>query len=193
MSLGISSELATYQTQFTDIRERAQALTGGLTSQQFNWRPGPERWSIAECFAHLNTTARRYQANMQVAIAHGRARGLTGSGAPAKYGWFSRWFEAQLEPPPKKRLKAPMAFQFIPAAAFDKAEVMGEFELMGRGWLGLLQACEGLDIARVKVISPAMSLLRFPIGAAFRHQLAHERRHLWQAGEVTKAPGFPAA
>lgn len=191
MSLGMPSELADYQRQFMEVRQRAAALTEPLTSDQFNWRPGPDRWSIGECFEHLNVTARRYQENMTRAIADGRARGLYGSGAPAKYGWFSRWFEGQLEPPPKRRMKAPPAFQFTPAASMEKGSVMEQFSARGKTWLELLEACEGLDVARVKVVSPAMGLLRFPIGAAFRHQLAHERRHLWQASAVSKAPGFP--
>ncbi|MFN8574088.1 MAG: DinB family protein [Gemmatimonadaceae bacterium] len=192
MSLGMPSELADYQRQFVETRQRATALTAPLTSAQFNWRPGAERWSIGECFEHLNVAARRYQENMTQAIAKGRARGLLGTGAPAKYGWFSRWFESQMEPPPKRRMKAPPAFQIVRSASLEKATIMDEFTARGKSWLELLEACDGLDLVRVKVVSPAMGIMRFPIGAAFRHQLAHERRHVWQADQVSRAPGFPS-
>jgi hypothetical protein len=177
--------------QFRGIRERAAQFTAPLTEAQFNWRPGPARWSIAECFDHLTVTARAVERKMRPVIAEGRQRGLTGSG-PFRYGWFSRWFEAEMEPPPRRRQRSPRAFAIEAGSTHDKVATMKAFDAAGEVWAGLLDAARGLDLRRIKVASPASRLLHFPLGAYFRISSAHERRHLWQAEQVVKAPGFPA-
>src|SRR6266545_284985 len=53
-----------------------------------------------------------------------------------------------------------------------------------------VRQADGLDLARVRTISPVNSLLRLPLGAYFNFILAHDRRHLWQARQVRNAPGF---
>ena len=54
-----------------------------------------------------------------------------------------------------------------------------------------LAEAQGLDLRRVKLTSPFVPLLRVDLGSAFRVVAVHERRHLWQARQVTGAPGFP--
>jgi len=49
---------------------------------------------------------------------------------------------------------------------------------------------DGLDLARIGTISPVNRLMRLPLGAYFEFILAHDRRHLWQAGQVRTARGF---
>ncbi|MEE8148016.1 MAG: hypothetical protein V3T24_10465, partial [Longimicrobiales bacterium] len=56
--------------------------------------------------------------------------------------------------------------------------------------LRLLKAAEGADLTRIKVPSPASSLIRFRLGDAFRLIVEHEKRHLLQATRVMAAPGF---
>ena len=67
-------ELETYQDQLLSIKQDAEGLMSVLTDAQFNWRPAPGRWSIAECFDHLNTTARLFVPAIDAAIATARAR-----------------------------------------------------------------------------------------------------------------------
>ena len=178
--------------QFRDVRARATQLVAPLTGAQFNWRPGEGRFSVAECFHHLTVTAREVEAKMRPAIAEGRRRGLVAAG-PFAYGWFSRWFEAEMEPPPKHRQRSPRPFAIAIGSDHDKAGTMGAFDQAGEAWIELLEAARGLDLRRVRVGSPASSLLRFPVGAYFQISSAHERRHLWQAEQVLKAEGFPGS
>ena len=65
--------------------------------------------------------------------------------------------------------------------------VLSEFTAIGEEWEKSLDAANGLHLARVKVRSPAIKLLRFPLGGLFAVVAAHERRHLWQARRVVDA------
>jgi hypothetical protein len=56
-------------------------------------------------------------------------------------------------------------------------------ELQDR-YIDLIKKSKGLDIMKIKLPSPATSLLRFSIYEMFAVNAAHQRRHLWQAGNV---------
>lgn len=185
-----SSELISAAQAFGDNTARAERLLRGLSVEQVNWKPGPTQWSIAECLDHLGVTAGRYQPTLRAAMEVGRRRGLEATG-PFAYGWFSRWFEAQLEPPPRRRFTAPPPFQPAASSGFDAAHVLKAFQEVGRGWHALIEQAQGLDLLRVRVASPVTRWVRFPVGAAFRQQAAHERRHLWQAEQVLAHAEFP--
>jgi hypothetical protein len=185
----MTPELETYQDQLLSIKQDAEGLMSVLTDLQFNWRPAPDRWSIAECFAHLNATARLYVPAIDAAIATARARELRGQG-PFVYPLFERLFLRMSEPPPKVRFRAPAAFR--PAAASAPDGVRREFtewqEKLGER---LVQA-DGLDLRRARHRSPAIGIFHWSLGTMFAVMLAHQRRHIWQARQVLTQPGFPA-
>ena len=96
-----------------------------------------------------------------------------------------------MEPPPKRRLPTVRAFAPAPGSAYEIDAVLRDFEAVGEEYRACLAAARGLDLRRVRVRSPASRLLRFPLGGYIRGQTAHERRHLWQAGQVISDPRFP--
>jgi DinB family protein len=186
----LSPELAGYQKQFTANRREAAALCSGLSPAQFNWRPEPHRWSIAECLLHLNVGADVYTRLIEIATERGRARGVMATG-PFRYGFLSRWLLGSLEPPVRRRYKTPRQFYPAPGVQHTVADVLIGFESAGRRWDECLRRANGLDLARVKVPSPVLPLLRFQLGPLFAGQAAHERRHLWQGEQVRAATDFP--
>lgn len=190
MSELLSEELARYRDEFRANRAKADQL-GPLSAAQFNWRPGQGRWSVAECLVHLNISATVFSKQITQAVASGRARGLVGQG-PFDSGMISRWFLRMMEPPIKKRYKAPARFLPSTDTSYQVGSVLDDFRAAGARWDECLESANGLDLARVKVPSPVVPLIRFRLGGLFAGQAAHERRHLWQAEQVTLAPGFPA-
>lgn len=187
---GLPTELAGYREQFRANRARAGRLCARMTLRRFNWRPELGRWSVAECLTHLNLTASLFAEAVQRAIDRGRAKGLLGS-EPFRYGMFSRWFLGVIDPANRKRYKAPRRLTPEPEVQHEIGQVLHRFQRTGDEWERLLHEANGLDLARVKVPSPIFPLLRVQLGAVFAVQSAHERRHLLQAEEVTKTPGFP--
>jgi uncharacterized damage-inducible protein DinB len=76
----VNSELEGYADQLLSVRQDAPGLAAGLSSEQFNWRPGSNRWSIAECLGHLNVAARLFMPTFDEAIASGRQNGRRAPG-----------------------------------------------------------------------------------------------------------------
>lgn len=176
--------------QLDAIKRDGEAIASGLSNAQFNWRPGPDSWSIADCLEHLNVGVSKAMPAFDAAIAKGRAKGQTATG-PFKYGWFARYMARSMEPPPKFRMKAPKMLRVPLTQTHRAAELIPEFRSVREQLADRVRQADGLDLARVRAISSVNRLLRLPLGAYFAFILAHDRRHLWQARQVRISPGFP--
>jgi hypothetical protein len=181
----LDAELAHHQIAFRDNRLVAHRIVDGLTLEQFNWSPAAERWSIAQCLAHLNISARLYADRMEAAICEGRDAGLLGAG-PFHYGLLARMLARAVDPANHKKSRSPAKFVAPPGQTYDPRDVLQQFDAAGIRWERCLHEANGLNLARVKVRSPAAAWMRLPLGALFGIQAAHERRHLLQADAVLR-------
>lgn len=184
---GLIEELRDDYEQFENIQEDALELTATLSDEQFRWRPAPQRWSIAECLAHLNVVDGLDLPVVRDAIEAGRSAGLVGKG-PFRYGFLSRSFVRFSGPPAKFKFKAPQVY--LPPIGQPKSRVMGEFASIHQQLLELISKSNGLDLARIQVRTP-FPYVKFSLGQRFALLAAHDRRHLRQAWEVRKHPNFP--
>jgi hypothetical protein len=169
------------------VRLDGRSVCDGLTRHQFNWRADPRRWSIGQCLEHLVLTARLYPTSIERMIAQSRARQQRER--PYREGPFTRWFIRTMEPPPVIRVRT--AAKVVPRALLDPETVGREFEESLAEFARLARMADGLSLVHAKMRSPFMPLLQFTLGQTFAVNLAHVRRHLWQARQVRSAPGFP--
>ena len=181
-------ELAEYRRQFEAIKQDVQDLVAGLTDEQLNWHAQPGVWSIAECLSHLTVTGTLYLPQIESKINEARTRQLFNQG-PFRHSFIGNWFVRSLEPPVKRKFRAPK--KFVPTPDQPLAKVLPEFLSVQESFLHFLKEANGLHLARIKVASPVTSLLRLTLGQSFALTTAHERRHLWQAREVKNHPNFP--
>ena len=195
--LALAPQLDGFRRQFEELANEADALVAPLSDAQFTWQPvvakgsaGTPRygWSVAQCIDHLNVTARMYLPVLDEGIANAIRQGHYGEG-PYAYSWWARLFVRMLEPPPRFRTKTPAAFQ--PPSGRTRHEIMAAFRAYQVQYVDRLRQANGLDLARARTRSPVASWLVFPLGCGFAAMTAHERRHLWQARQVTQAMGFP--
>ncbi len=174
-------ELELYRQQFEQITSDAADLVKGLGEEQFNWRPAPGAWSIEECLAHLTMTGHLELGHIETAIEQGRARGLTGAG-PFEYPALERFILRETEPPARHTMPAPK--RLIPAHNQPLTAVMPTFFHVQRMFLLAIERADGLDLRRVKVVTPISRFLKVSLGTMFAQAAAHERRHLAQARRV---------
>jgi len=189
----VNNDLAVLITEIDANMSHAESLAARLSHQQFNWRPDPASWSIAQCLSHLNVVDGQDLAPIRIAIADGKSRRLTGEG-PFSYGFLSRKFVASMEPPAKRKFKAPK--RYVPPEESDPQATLGEFRRISKELRALAQSAAGLHLSRVKTRMPASlpllsTLVKMPLGARFELVTAHDRRHLWQAEAVRNHPDFP--
>ena len=179
-----SLELEDYARQIDSVNAEARALVEAHTAAELT-RPAPGGgWSVAECLDHVAVTAEKYIPVMRQALETGRAEGITGDG-PFQYGFLARTFLWILEPPVRMRVKAPGAF--TPRSQPEITAALCAFETQHGELQKLLLLADGLDLAAIRVVSPANEKMKFPVGAAIGILTAHARRHLWQARRALTA------
>lgn len=187
-SVSLIPELQDYIRQVEALKRDAADLTAGLTEAQFNWRPAPGHWSVAECLAHLNVTAQQYFPLLSASIAEARERGWLSQG-PFRYGWLGNRFVRAMEPPVKMKFKAPKAF--VPPPDQPRSKTVPEFMALQDQFISLVGTANGINLGRARVQSPATKLIKLSLGQGFALITSHERRHLWQARQVISDPNFP--
>jgi hypothetical protein len=185
--LGTAS-IPVWRDQLAAQGREVATLLAGLAPNQLRWRPGPGRWSLAECLSHLAITARRGAAHWVPAIEAARARGLTGPG-PFSLGWLGAKFVTYLGPNPKRPAPAPAIF--APPADIDPDTARSDFERTQDELRGILASAEGLDLSRVGARSAVTPLIRFNLAVWFAGTVAHQRRHLDQMKRIRNDPAFP--
>lgn len=173
-----------YPDQLCSVADEATRLVENLTDAQFNWKPAPDRWSIAECLDHLNVVGSLLLPKLQEAIRIGDQKNVTGN-PPFRYGPFSRLF-IRMNSPSGIKLKTVKLYKPSGSSSLEKTDVMERFLALQDELAEAAIRADGLDLAKIKVSSPAGRLLRISLGAWFEATVAHERRHLIQAREVKR-------
>jgi hypothetical protein len=184
------SDLEDFRRLLEGVVADARDLTAELSDSQFEWRPAPGQWSIAECLDHLTQTGRVALRHIRETLADARRRGLYSRG-PFRYGLLGQMIVRSMGPRPRMKFKAPAAFRPQPERA--RAEVERDFFALQDELLGCIRESNGLNLRRAKVTSPVTRLLRLSLGQEFALLIAHEQRHLWQARRVRANPVFPKA
>ena len=185
-----AEDLSALTAQVEAIRRDANALTAGLTDNQFNWQPDPSRWSIAHCLQHLVVSADGLVPLQETAIERGRARGLLSDG-PYRHGWLGTMIAGSIEPPIKRRFKTARAL--VPTGRHTVAALLGAFQQRQNRLEEVITRSRGLDLGKVRVPFPGLPIVRLSLGQSIAFTLGHERRHLWQAREVRDDARFPAS
>jgi hypothetical protein len=189
----LDPDIAMLITEIEANLSHAESITQGLSIQQFQWRSEPTRWSIGECFAHLNLTNGYALGAIEAGVAAGRASGKTGQG-PFQYGFLTRKFIASQEPPATRKFKAPKAF--LPPAQVDPDATLAEYRRVSCELKRLTKDANGLHLSKVKIKMPALpaffrAIVRIPLGGQLVLTTTHDRRHLWQAEQIRNDPAFP--
>jgi hypothetical protein len=188
----MAPELEEFRGEFETISADTGTFVAPLSDAQFTWSPSPDVWSIGQCIEHLNVTARAYLPALDEGIASAIRAGVYGTG-PFTYNVLGRLMVRSMEPPPLFRFKAPAIFAPPPTAQAQRtrAEIMAGFRGYQVQYIDRLRQANGVDLAKAKVVSPANRLLHLSLGSGFALQIAHERRHLWQARQLLARPEFP--
>jgi hypothetical protein len=167
--------------EFAGAEARLRRLAPAVPAGWWIRRADPGRWSMAECVAHLNLTARAFLPLIRAATAQART---IGGAPPARFrrdpiGWLL-WRNAG--PPVRHRVRTTAAF--IPGALTSEAGLLETFAIYQREQVEAVRQADGLPLHRVRVTSPFDPRLRYSLFSCLTILPPHQHRHLWQAEQV---------
>ena len=167
----------------------AERLVASLSEAQLRWQPdGGRRWSVVQCLEHLMVTNEFYGASVRRAVDHARRAGSVRQG-PLRPGFFGRKFIESLEPPVRRRQRAPSKIK--PGSPLSTGEILRRYR---EAHVSLRRSGEDaatIDANRATFPNPFFGLARVKVSTALLVVCAHDRRHLWQAEQVRGESGFP--
>lgn len=172
---------------YLDARDRLLALTDGMTHEAYNAKPAASSWSAGECVVHLNVVSQGYLPVLEAAVSDpGAPRGA----GPFRYGWFGRLFVKSLRPgtrpmPTAAAMKPPDTDGL--RSEIDMDHTLAVFRADTDRFLAVIEQSAGLDLARIKVRSPFLRLMRFPVGVFLEAFGQHALRHVGQAERAVAA------
>jgi len=176
-------ELQAIADEYRAASDRLHKLVSAVPEQWWTRRADPDRWSVAECVAHLNLTSAEYLPRIDQALA--RAEQLPGR-SPARYrrdliGWML-W--RAMGPP--VRVKTKTTAPFVPTNVRSVSALIQEFERLQEEQLQRLTRADGLPLDAVRVASPFNAKVKYNLYSCLSILPRHEHRHLWQAEQVAK-------
>src|SRR5258706_4433172 len=90
--------------------DAARQLVSGLSEAQLNWKPAPDKWSIAQCLDHLAVTSSKFGPYFTTAIARARRKRPVTSPPSYRPTMIGGWLIRQVTPETGRNLPAPKGF-----------------------------------------------------------------------------------
>ena len=183
----LTAKLPALITAANEIAAEAKSTFSRLTPTQLNWKPSAERWSVAQCFAHLLTTNKGYFPPIEGVI--GGIKPTFWQRLPLVPGLAGKLLIKSLDPKSTRKIKAPKKFQ--PVQSDISASVIDDFVDQQTRIVEKMKATEHLDLEKIIITSPVAAAVTYSLMDAYRIIVVHERRHFGQAKRVTEEAAFP--
>ena len=183
----MKTDLPTLVAQVKSISNDTQSTFGQLTTLQLNWKPSPERWSVAQCFDHLLTSNKGYFPIIDSVLAG--LKPTLWQRVPVLPGFWGSLLVKSMDPSSTRKVKAPKKFQ--PSHSEISASVINEFVDQQNKIAEKMKATEHLDLEKIIISSPAASPITYSLMDAYRLIVVHDQRHFQQAKRVTEESAFP--
>jgi hypothetical protein len=183
----MQKQLRRVSDSLDSAQSRLRRLSDKLSDAEWSKRPGPNRWSAAECVEHLNLTSKAYVPLLRDAIAHAKKIG----GAPRKH--FRRdplgWFLSSMIGPRRRfgkfrMMGMPTTPTFVPRAGRSRSDILSEFVRLQAELAALIRSGDQLPLDKVKIVSPFGGKMKYSAYSAFVIVARHQHRHLQQAEEA---------
>ena len=166
----------------------ARSVVDGLNEAQLNWKPAPDKWSIAQCLEHLTAASCGFNPYFDEALARGRQRFAASSPPAYQPTFMGRWLIKHVEPESPRKLRAPKIFK---PSASKVQDALDNFLAQQKIFLKFVGQTSGIDYNRTRLRSPVTPLVRYSLADAYVITVSHEQRHLQQARRVRETSGFP--
>jgi hypothetical protein len=181
--------LRTIVTEAEELSDAARQLVSGLTEAQLNWKPAPEKWSIAQCLDHLTVTSGSFDTYFTAAVARGRKKWPVSTGPPYRPSLIGGWLIKQVNPETGRNFSAPKVFRPSDSSTIHGA--LESFLKQQERFLKFVREADGVNYNKTKLRSPVTPLMRYSLADAFVVTVVHGQRHLAQARRVRETAGFP--
>lgn len=170
--------------RLNEAGRRAQQAFGDATADQLNRRPGPGRWSAAECLEHLILSDSTYFGTL-AAIADGSYRHTGWQRFSPLTGIWGALMKRQLKESVSFKMKTNP--KLVPPPPTYGKEILERYKLNLAKFTGYVQGCKEVDLDRTILTSPLLAVVTYSLRDAVEFLAEHEHRHIRQGMMALKS------
>ena len=99
--------LQTIAAEAAKNSDAARQLVSGVRQAQLNWKPAPDKWSIAQCLDHLAVASSKFVPYFTTALARARKKWPVASSPSYRPTLIGGWLIKLVVPEAERNLTAP--------------------------------------------------------------------------------------
>src|ERR1700722_631607 len=174
----LSPQLSKLVSEFSSATERVAKMQSKYSEDDWQRKPGSERWSAIECIWHLNRSSEEMLPRIRESMA-----GLAGK---PKYHDHYRldfigWFLVKGLGSKGRFTKFKTNPSFVPKQELNVQSVLERFQSLQRDMILAIHDADGLPLGNGRVQSAFNARVNYSTYSAFHILAVHEHRHLDQA------------
>lgn len=171
------------------VPAEVRAEFGALRTDQLNWKPAADKWSVGQCFDHLLTSNGEYFPIFDRVLQGQKTSNTIWESLPGLPRFWGQMLIKSVSPDAARKQKAPKIF--APATSAVDAGIIPRFIDQQERVISYLNTITAVDADRIIITSPVARVITYSLLDACRVIVAHEQRHILQARRVTQLPEFP--
>ncbi|OWY21233.1 hypothetical protein BVG80_13960 [Sphingobacteriales bacterium TSM_CSM] len=173
-----------------EASSESEQLFGQLSAAALNWKPSPDKWSIAQCLHHLMVTNTSYYPEFERILNGGAFTNPWGK-IPFLPSFFGQMLLKSVNPASARALKTTPVF--APSSSNLPATIVADFVKQQQQTINYYNRLQQVPAPhKVLVTSPAARFITYSLSNTLHIIALHGQRHLNQAKRILQMPGFPA-
>ncbi len=175
--------------QLNEVSRQVKETFAPLNTTQLNWKPAPNKWSIAQCLDHLMVSNSTYYPEFDRIIKQQPFTNWWGK-IPFLPALAGKMLLDGVKPTSTIPLPAPG--NFTPSNSDIPDTIVQDFDRMQQTFIGYFTRLQTIpEHERVLVTSPVARFITYSLKDCLNILTFHEQRHLQQALRVMKMDDFP--
>ena len=170
-----------------EVADDTRATFGNLSSEQLNWKPAENCWSVGQCLEHIIKTNQEFFPEFAKLASGERKNSFFENYSPFS-GFFGRFLIKAVSEDSKKA-KAPSK-RIVPPSDISP-DIVDRFASHIDEVNQKVESCSGADRQKTVVTSPFLAVFTYRLDDAYTVLVEHTKRHVRQAKRVAEAEGFP--
>ena len=163
-----------------------------LDESQKNWKPSQDKWSILECFAHMNKIYSFYIPTIKLKIEKKANLDPKEKFTSSHIGrTLYRSMQLNKANRPRRRLKSPRSFNPKVSPDLITGKDDRDFLSYQKQMEQLLKDTFQVNLRKIKIPLSLSKVVKIRLGDALLFVVYHNERHVQQALNIIEHPKFP--
>ncbi len=170
------------------ISDEVAKQFGTLSTEQLNWKPNTDTWSIAQCLEHLIIINKAYFDTFDKIVKDEKEFSFWES-LPVLPSFFGKMLIKQLQPSNTQKYKT--VEQMLPSSSALSGDIIEQFLAHQQQLINYVGQMNEVAHTKIILTSPVASFVTYNLADAMAIITIHEQRHYQQALRVQQSVNFP--